>query len=100
MDALLVRIHLKHRAHLRECHIFAIAKANDFIECLEDFKARLENILLLERVAPVSDRTSKKMECVDILEDVRVLCCDQDHIQVLKRLVHIAHTVSFDRGVL
>ncbi len=44
--------------------------------------------------------TWEESECLQVLQDVAVLRGDEDHVEFLQRLVHIADTVCFHKGVL
>lgn len=44
--------------------------------------------------------TGKQSECLQVLQDVAVLGGDEDHVELLQRLVHIANAVCFHKGVL
>ncbi len=44
--------------------------------------------------------TGEESECLQVLQDVAVLGGDEDHVEFLQRLVHIANTVCFHKGVL
>ena len=44
--------------------------------------------------------TREESECLQVLQDVAVLGGDEDHVEFLQRLVHIANTVRFHKGVL
>lgn len=35
----------------------------------------------------------KEAQRLQVLQDVAVLCCDQDHVQLLHRLVHVSHRI-------
>lgn len=44
--------------------------------------------------------TGEESERLQVLQDVAVLGGDEDHVEFLQRLVHIANTVCFHKGVL
>lgn len=44
--------------------------------------------------------TGEESECLQVLQDVAVLGGDEDHVEFLQWLVHIANTVCFHKGVL
>lgn len=42
----------------------------------------------------------EQSECLQVLQDVAVLGGDEDHVEFLQRLVHVADAVCFHEGVL
>lgn len=44
--------------------------------------------------------TGEQSERLQVLQDVAVLGGDEDHVELLQWLVHIADTVCFHKGVL
>lgn len=44
--------------------------------------------------------TREESESLQVLQDVAVLGGDENHVEFLQRLVHIADTVGFHKGVL
>lgn len=47
-----------------------------------------------------SHHTGEESECFQVLQDVAVLGGDEDHVEFLQRLVHVADAVCFHKGVL
>ena len=100
VDALLVAVHLQHAAHLGQGHVLPVAEADDLVKRLQDLEARQEDVVLVQRVALVAHRAGQEMQRVNVLQDVGVLRRDEDHVQILKRLVYVAHRVRLHRRVL
>lgn len=47
-----------------------------------------------------SYHTGEESERLQVLQDVAVLGGDEDHVELLQRLVHVAHAVGLHEGVL
>lgn len=100
LDFFFVTLHLEHAAYLGQIDRFTISQADDFIKCAHEFKLILRDFFLLCALAEIRDDTSEEVKRVNVLKDVRSLVCDEEDIELLERLVDIAHVGSFDRRVL
>ena len=47
-----------------------------------------------------TDHSGEEAQCLEVLQDVAGLGGDQQHVQPLQRLVHVAHTLRLHKGVL
>ena len=95
-----MRLHLENAANLGDVDVLAIPEADDLIKGTEELKAVAEHGGLIERSAEVGDGAGEEVEGVNVLENVGVLVGDEDHVEVLERLVDEADGIGLDRGVL
>ena len=100
MNPFLVAFHLQERLDLADGQVLPIAEGDQFIERAEQLESILEDFPLVQTLAGARDNLGEEMERIDVLEDVGLLVGDQDHVELVQRLVYESNIVLLDRGVL
>lgn len=95
-----MRLHLEDGSDLCEVDILPVSQGYDLVECTEKLKAVSKDGCFVKGSADVGSDAGEEMKGVDVLENVRVLVGDEDHIEVLKRLIDEANGVCLDGGML
>ncbi len=100
LNPFLVAFHLQERLDLADGQVLPIAEGDQFIERAEQLVGILEDFPLIQTLAGARDNLGEEMERIDVLEDVRLLVGDQDHVELVQGLVYESNIVLLDRGVL
>jgi len=95
-----VRFHLENAANLHKRDLFAISKTDDLIKGAQKLKCDAMNLALIGGTTQVSDDAREKMECFDVLKDIRGFIGDEKDIEVFQGLIHKAYFGGFNGGVL
>ena len=92
--------HLEKRLNLAERQVLSITQSNKLIEGAEQFVGISKNLPLVQGSANARHDLRKKMQRIDVLQDVRLPVGDEDHVKFVEWLVDIAHVVLLHGGVL
>lgn len=92
--------HLEEGLDLADGEVLPVTERHQLIEGAEQFVGISEDFALVEALAGAGDNLGKKVERVDVLEDVGLLVGDEDHVQLVQGLVDESDIVLLDNGVL
>lgn len=95
-----MRLHLKEGLDLADGQVLPVTKGHQLVKGAEKFVGILDNLPLVEALACAGDNLREQVEGVDVLEDVRLSVGDEDHVELIERLVDKAHIVLLNGGVL
>lgn len=93
-------LHLQERLDLADCQVFPVTKCDQLIEGAEQLVGILEDFPLVQALARGGNNLGKEMKRVNVLEDVGLAIGDEDHVQLIQRLVDKADVVLFDGRML
>lgn len=95
-----MRLHLEEGLDLADRQVFPVTQSNQLIEGAEQLVCVLQNLPLVETSACAGDDLGEEVEGIDVLQDVGLLVRDEDHVELVQRLVHEADIVLLDGSVL
>lgn len=93
-------LHLQKGLDLAHGKVLSVSKCDKFIKCTEKFVGISDNLSLIESSACAGDNLGEQVEGVDILEDVGLLVGDEDHVELIKRLIDESNIILFNGRVL
>ena len=96
----LMTLHLQNAPNLHQVDLLSVAQAHNLIKRPKQLERVLRDFSLVCATAHVRHDTSKELQCLYILQDVRGFVCDKNDVEVFKELVDIANFGRFDRRVL
>lgn len=122
-NALLMRIHCCEGSNLTQIHVLPIAKGDDLVEGEDQIEGLLNDAVFVGRCTVLGNLRNQKKSCnpsftplsttpcithhtgkqsqrLQIFEDVAGFGGDQNHVELLKRLVHITHRLRVNVSVL
>ena len=77
-----------------------MTQAHDFIKGAQKLISIAQDLSLVQGFAKTADNLGKKVQRINVLQDVRLPVGDENHVKLVERLVNIAHVVLFHSGVL
>lgn len=99
-NALLVRLHLKERLDLSKGEVLPVAQCDQFVKGAEQLKGVFEDFSLVQAAADAGNNLRKQVERVNVLENIALTVGDEDHVELVQRLVDVADIVLLDCGML
>ena len=93
-------LHLEECLDLTDRQVLPIPEGDQFIKGTEDVEGMLEDFAFVQALAYAADNLGEEVEGVDVLEDVGLLVRDEDHVELVERLVDEADIVLLDGGML
>lgn len=93
-------LHFQECLDLRQGQVLPVTQCHQLIECAQQLKGITEDLPLVKTLADAGGHLGKQVQAVDVLKNVRLAVGDQDNIQLVQWLVHEAHVVLLDGGVL
>jgi len=97
---LLMTLHVKKSLDLAECEILSVAQRDQLVKCTEQLERIAKNLPFVQALAYAAYYLCEKMQGVDVLQDIRLAIRDEDHVQLVQRLIDEANVVLLDSRVL
>lgn len=92
--------------HVQECldlangQVLPVAKGDELVEGAEEFVGILEDLALVEALACAGDDLGEQVQRIDVLQNVGLAVGDENHVELVERLVNESDIVLLDGGVL
>jgi len=93
-------LHFQERLDLTNCQVLPISQGDKFVEGTKQFVGILQDFPLIQGLACACNDLCKKVERVDVLQDVGLLVGDKDHVQFVEGLVYETDIVLLDGSML
>lgn len=93
-------LHLQHTPNLHQINHLPIPQTHNLIKRAKQLKAILQYLPLVRAPAHVRHDAREEVQRLDVLQDVRRFVRDEHDVEVLERLVDVAHVGRLDGGVL
>lgn len=93
-------LHLQEGLDLTDGQILPVAEGDQLIEGAQELESILQDLPLLQTLAGAGDDLGKEMQGVDVLEDVGLAVCDEDHVELIERLVDESDVILLDSRML
>lgn len=100
LDSFLMTLHFQECLDLRQGQVLPVTQCHQLIECTQQLKGITEDLPLVKALADAGGDLGKQVQTVNVLKNVGLAVGDQDDIQLIQWLVHEAHVVLLDGGVL
>ncbi len=100
VDLLLVRLHVCEGSYLSQVDILAVAERHNLVEREQELEIVIVDLLLLHGLAVLGNDAREQAQSLQVLQNVARLCGDQHHVELVDRLVHVAHALRLDERVL
>jgi hypothetical protein len=95
-----VAFHLEECLDLAKREVLAVAEGDKFVKGAEEFVGISDDFPLIEASTGTGDDLGKQVERIDVLQDIGLAIGDEDHIELVERLIDEADIVLLDGGVL
>lgn len=100
LNALLVRLHVEEGLDLAQSKVLAVTQSDKLVESAEQFESIAQDFPLIQASADASNNLGEEVERVDVLENVGLTVCDEDHVQLVQGLINETDIVLLDGRVL
>lgn len=92
--------HLQEGLNLTDGQVLPVSQCNELIEGTKQLISILYNFPFVQALASTGNNLGEKMQGVDVLEDIGLAVGNEDHVELVERLVYEADIVLFDGSVL
>ncbi len=100
MDLGLLRIHLNKSPNLSKIDALAVAQRDNLVKRENQLKRVVQDVRLLDRATVLGYDAGKEAQGLEVLENVGRLGRDEEHVELLQRLVDVADGLGLDERVL
>lgn len=100
LNALFVTLHLQEGLNLRQRQVLPVSQGHQLIERAQQLKGIAQDFPLIEALANAGSHLGKKVQAIDVLENVGLAVGNKDNVELIQWLVHEAHVVLLDCCVL
>lgn len=100
LHSLLVTFHFEECLYLRQREVLPVSQCDHFIESAEQLEGIAQDLPFVQTPANAGNDLGKKVQTVDVLENVGLLVCNQDDVELIQRLVNESHVVLLDCSML
>lgn len=98
--ALLVALHLQERLDLAQRQVFPVPQSDQLVKGAQQLVGIAQDLALVEAAAEAAGDLCKQMQGINVLKNVGLEVGDQDHVELVQRLVDEADVVLLNGGVL
>ena len=97
---LFMALHFKKCLDLAQGQVLPIAQSNKLIEGAEQLVGISKNLPLVQAFADARHNLGKKVQGVDVLQNIGLTVGDKNHVELVKWLIDIANVVLLHGSVL
>jgi hypothetical protein len=95
-----VGLHLEEGLDLADCEVFPVSQGDQLVKGAEQLIGILEDLSFVQALACAGNDLGKKVQGVNVLQDIGLAIRDEDHVELVKGLVDEADIILLDGGVL
>lgn len=95
-----MRLHLQESFDLSNSKVLAIPKGDKLVEGAQQFVGIAQDFPLVQAPACAGNNLSKQMKRINVLKNIRLTVGDQDHVELIQRLIYESNVILLDGSVL
>ena len=95
-----MRLHVEEGLDLAQSKVLTVSQGDKLVESAEQFESIAQDFSLIQASADTAYNLGEEVQRVDVLENVGLAVCDENHVQLIQGLIDETDIVLLDGCVL